>query len=160
MKSTEQEQNIGELLHDVEPEDLIRYGLIPEFVGRLPVVATLEELDEAALVSILKEPKNALTKQYKKLFDMEGVELEFREDALRAVARRAMKRKTGARGLRTILENVLLDTMYDLPSSVAAKKVVVDEAVVEGENKPYVIYESDEPPTVNIEQQARPTGSD
>ena len=160
VKTNEEEQNIGELLHDVEPEDLIRYGLIPEFVGRLPVVATLEELDEAALVSILQEPKNALTKQYKKLFDMEGVDLEFREDALRAVAQKAMKRKTGARGLRTILENVLLDTMYDLPSSSTAKKVVVDEAVVEGETKPYVIYESDEPPTVNIEQQPRPTGSD
>ena len=101
---------------DVEPEDLIKYGLIPEFVGRLPVVATLEELDEEALIEILTEPKNALTKQYQKLFDMEGVELEFREDALRAVARKAMQRKTGARGLRTILENVLLDTMYDLPS--------------------------------------------
>ena len=160
VKSQDVEQNIGELLHDVEPEDLIRYGLIPEFVGRLPVVATLEELDEAALVSILQEPKNALTKQYRKLFDMEGVELEFRDDALRAVARRAMKRKTGARGLRTILENVLLDTMYDLPSSTTAKKVVVDEAVVECETKPYVIYESDESPTVNIEQQARATGSD
>ncbi len=160
VKSQDVEQNIGELLHDVEPEDLIRYGLIPEFVGRLPVVATLEELDEAALVSILQEPKNALTKQYRKLFDMEGVELEFRDDALRAVAQRAMKRKTGARGLRTILENVLLDTMYDLPSSTTAKKVVVDEAVVEGETKPYVIYESDESPTVNIEQQARATGSD
>jgi len=160
VKTKDLEQKIGELLHDVEPEDLIRFGLIPEFVGRLPVVATLEELDEAALVSILREPKNALTKQYRKLFDMEGVELEFREDALKAVAQRAMKRKTGARGLRTILENVLLDTMYDLPSSKSAKKVVVDEAVVAGETKPYVIYESDEPPTVNIEQQARPTGSD
>ncbi|MEM7504651.1 MAG: ATP-dependent Clp protease ATP-binding subunit ClpX, partial [Pseudomonadota bacterium] len=158
VKTGEDEQKIGELLHDVEPEDLIRYGLIPEFVGRLPVVATLEELDEAALVSILLEPKNALTKQYKKLFDMEGVDLEFRDDALRAVAQRAMKRKTGARGLRTILENVLLDTMYDLPSSSSAKKVVVDEAVVSGETKPYVIYESDEPQTVNME--TRPTGSD
>jgi ATP-dependent Clp protease ATP-binding subunit ClpX len=160
VKSGEDEKNIGEVLHDVEPEDLIRYGLIPEFVGRLPVVATLEELDEEALVSILLEPKNALTKQYKKLFDMEGVDLEFRDDALRAVAQRAMKRKTGARGLRTILENVLLDTMYDLPSSTSAKKVVVDEAVVSGDTKPYVIYESDEPPTVSIEQQPRPTGSD
>ncbi len=158
VKTGEDEQKIGELLHDVEPEDLIRYGLIPEFVGRLPVVATLEELDEEALVSILLEPKNALTKQYKKLFDMEGVDLEFRDDALRAVAQRAMKRKTGARGLRTILENVLLDTMYDLPSSSSAKKVVVDEAVVSGETKPYVIYESDEPQTVNME--TRPTGSD
>ena len=143
----------------MEPEDLIRYGLIPEFVGRLPVVATLEELDEDALVSILIEPKNALTKQYRKLFDMEGVELEFRDDALRAVAKRAMKRKTGARGLRTILESVLLDTMYDLPSSTTAKKVVLDESVVTGETQPYIIHESDEPPTVNVEQQARPTGS-
>ncbi len=160
LKSGEKERNIGELLHEVEPEDLIRFGLIPEFVGRLPVVATLEELDEDALVSILLEPKNALTKQYRKLFDMEGVDLEFRDDALRAVAKRAMKRKTGARGLRTILESVLLDTMYDLPSSTTAKKVVLDEAVVTGETKPYIIYESEEPPTVTIEQQRRPTGSD
>ena len=105
-----------DLFQDVEPEDLIKYGLIPEFVGRLPVVATLDELDEAALISILTEPKNALTKQYRRLFDMEGAELEFRDEALRAVAKRAMQRKTGARGLRTILENVLLDTMYELPS--------------------------------------------
>jgi ATP-dependent Clp protease ATP-binding subunit ClpX len=160
VKTKEDERSIGELLHEVEPEDLIRYGLIPEFVGRLPVVATLVELDEDALVSILLEPKNALTKQYRKLFDMEGVDLEFRDDALRAVAKRAMKRKTGARGLRTILESVLLDTMYDLPSSASAKKVVLDEAVVDGETKPYIIYESDEPPTVNTEQLERPTGSD
>ena len=160
VKTGDEEQSVGELLLDVEPEDLIRYGLIPEFVGRLPVVATLEELDEDALVSILLEPKNALTKQYRKLFDMEGVDLVFRDDALRAVAKRAMKRKTGARGLRTILESVLLDTMYDLPSSTSAKKVVLDEAVVIGETKPYVIYESEELPTVNIEQQRRPTGSD
>src|SRR5262247_3754639 len=106
----------SDVFHDVEPEDLIKYGLIPEFVGRLPVVATLDELDEAALVSILLEPKNALSKQYRKLFDMEGVELEFRQDALKAVAKKAMQRKTGARGLRTILENVLLETMYELPS--------------------------------------------
>ena len=112
VKSPESDENLGELLRDVEPEDLIKYGLIPEFVGRLPVVATLEELDEEALVEILVEPKNALTKQYQKLFEMEGVELELREDALRAIANRAMLRKTGARGLRTILENVLLDTMY------------------------------------------------
>ncbi len=156
VKTGEQEQSVGELLQEVEPEDLIRYGLIPEFVGRLPVVATLEELDEDALVSILLEPKNALTKQYRKLFDMEGVELEFRDDALRAVAKRAMKRKTGARGLRTILESVLLDTMYDLPSSTNAKKVVLDEAVVFGETKPYVVYESEEPPATSIEQQRRP----
>jgi ATP-dependent Clp protease ATP-binding subunit ClpX len=145
-------QHINELLGDVEPEDLIKYGLIPEFVGRLPVVATLEELDEEALIEILTEPRNALTKQYAKLFDMEGVELEFREDALRAVARKAMQRKTGARGLRTILENVLLDTMYDLPSMTNATKVVVDDAVVTGETKPYVIYEADEPAAVGDER--------
>jgi ATP-dependent Clp protease ATP-binding subunit ClpX len=139
---------------------LIRYGLIPEFVGRLPVVATLEELDESALIQILLEPKNALTKQYRKLFDMEGVELEFREDALAAVAKRAMERKTGARGLRTILESVLLDTMYELPSAVDATKVVVDEAVVTGENKPYVIYESEEKPALEADEPPRPTGSD
>ena len=160
VKTSEQEQSIGELLNEVEPADLIRYGLIPEFVGRLPVVATLEELDEDALVSILLEPKNALTKQYRKLFDMEGVELEFRDDALRAVAKRAMKRKTGARGLRTILEGVLLDTMYDLPSSTTAKKVVLDEAVVIGETEPYIIHESEEAPDVDVEQQRRYTGSD
>jgi len=162
IKTQENEQSVGELLHHVEPEDLIRYGLIPEFVGRLPVVATLEELDEPALIQILLEPKNALTKQYRKLFEMEGVDLEFREDALKAVAKRAMERKTGARGLRTILENVLLETMYDLPSAVNAKKVVVDESVVIGETKPYVIYESDETSTVETErlQPPRPTGSD
>ena len=148
VKSADSVENIGELLKDVEPEDLIKYGLIPEFVGRLPVVATLEELDEPALVEILIEPKNALTKQYQRLFEMEGVELEFREDALRAVAQKAMQRKTGARGLRTILETVLLDTMYDLPSMEGATKVVVDDAVVTGETKPYVIYESEEPAAV------------
>ena len=160
VKTSEQEQSIGELLHEVEPQDLIRYGLIPEFVGRLPVVATLEELDEDALVQILLEPKNALTKQYRKLFDMEGVELEFRDDALRAIAKRAMKRKTGARGLRTILESVLLDTMYDLPSSTSARKVVLDEAVVVGETQPYIIHESEEPALVDIEPRRRSTGSD
>ena len=144
VKSPDGDDDLGELLQDVEPEDLVKYGLIPEFVGRLPVVATLEELDEDALVEILVEPKNALSRQYQKLFEMEGVKLEFRDDALRAVAQRAMLRKTGARGLRTILENVLLDTMYDLPSMKSAVKVVVDEAAVIGENKPYVIYQSKE----------------
>ncbi len=134
-------KNVGEVLHDVEPEDLIRFGLIPEFVGRLPVVATLEELDESALMRILTEPKNAITKQYQKLFEMEGCELEFREDALRSASRRAMDRKTGARGLRTILEHVLLDTMYDLPSMEHVSKVVIDESVINGENKPYIVYE-------------------
>jgi ATP-dependent Clp protease ATP-binding subunit ClpX len=114
----------------VEPEDLIKFGLIPEFVGRLPVVATLEELDEAALIKILTEPKNALVKQYKKLFEMEGVELEFRPDALPPSPSKALKRKTGARGLRTIVESVLLDTMYDLPSLENVSKVVVDESVI------------------------------
>jgi len=142
VKSSEDQRSLGELLADVEPEDLIRYGLIPEFVGRLPVVATLEELDEDALVQILTQPKNALTKQYAKLFEMDGVELEFREDALRAIARKAMERKTGARGLRTILEHTLLDVMYDLPSQEGVSKVVIDEAVIRGEAEPYLIYES------------------
>jgi len=139
-------QNIafGEVLKSIEPEDLIRYGLIPEFVGRLPVVATLEELSEDALVRILTEPKNALTKQYARLFDMENAEIEFRPNALSAVARKAMERKTGARGLRTILENVLLDTMYELPSTKGVSKVVVDEAVIKGDTEPYLIYEGNE----------------
>ena len=151
---------IGELLTDVEPEDLIRYGLIPEFVGRLPVVATLDELDEAALISILVEPKNALTKQYRRLFEMEGAELEFREDALRAIALRAMQRKTGARGLRTILENILLDTMYELPSLRNARKIVVDEAVVTGETRPYIIFETEETtPLRAVQEERRAAGS-
>ena len=152
VKSPDSNEHLGELLKEVEPEDLIKYGLIPEFVGRLPVVATLEELDEDALVEILVEPKNALTKQYQKLFDMEGVELELRDDALRAIANRAMARKTGARGLRTILETVLLDTMYDLPSMTNATKVVVDETVVTGETEPYIIYETEEPAAVGDER--------
>jgi ATP-dependent Clp protease ATP-binding subunit ClpX len=144
IKSKDEEPNIGEVLYDVEPQDLIKYGLIPEFVGRLPVVATLEELDESALVQILTEPKNALTKQYEKLFDMEGCEIEFREEALRAVARKAMQRKTGARGLRTIMEQILLDTMYDLPSMENVSKVVIDENVIAGEAKPYMIFDAPE----------------
>ncbi len=134
----------NEIMRQVEPEDLIKYGLIPEFVGRLPVLAMLEELDENALVSILTEPKNSLTKQYKKLFDMEGVDVEFREDALDTVAKKAMKRKTGARGLRSILENVLLDTMYELPSINGVSKVVIDSAAVNGEGKPLLIFENTE----------------
>ncbi len=144
VKSKDDEANLGEILYDVEPEDLIKYGLIPEFVGRLPVVATLEELDEDALVQILTEPKNALTKQYEKLFEMEGCEIEFRDDALRAVATKAMARKTGARGLRTILEQVLLDTMYDLPSMDNVRKVVIDESVILGNSKPYMIFDASE----------------
>ena len=136
--------NVGEILYDVEPEDLIKFGLIPEFVGRLPVVATLEELDEEALISILTEPKNALTKQYAKLFEMEGTEIEFREEALRAVARKAMQRKTGARGLRTIMEHVLLDIMYELPSMEHVQKVVIDERAIAGESEPYLVYDSEQ----------------
>jgi len=142
VKSSERKTEIGKVLADVEPEDLIKFGLIPEFVGRLPVVATLEELDEAALVTILTDPKNAITKQFKKLFEMEGVELEFRPDALVAIAKKAMKRKTGARGLRTIVESVLLDTMYELPSLENVSKVVVDESVIEHKSEPYLIYET------------------
>jgi ATP-dependent Clp protease ATP-binding subunit ClpX len=138
----EELKNIGQTLRKVEPEDLIRYGLIPEFVGRLPIVATLEELDSDALVTILTQPKNALTKQYDKLFDMEGVEVDFRQDALVAIAKKAMERKTGARGLRSILEEVLLQTMYDLPSSESVSKVVVDASVINGESEPMLMYEN------------------
>jgi len=134
-------KGISEVLAGVEPEDLIKYGLIPEFVGRLPVVATLHELDEEALVRILTEPKNAIVKQFVRLFELEGCELEFREEALQAIARKAMERKTGARGLRTILEHVLLDTMYELPDMEDVRKVMVDESVIQGEAKPYFIYE-------------------
>jgi ATP-dependent Clp protease ATP-binding subunit ClpX len=147
IRSKERKQNVGTLLANVEPEDLVKYGLIPEFVGRLPVVATLDELDEDALVKILTEPKNAITKQFKKMFDMENVEIEFRPDALNAIAKRAIKRKTGARGLRTILESVLLDTMYELPSLEHVSKVVVDEAVINGQAEPYLIYRG------NLQQQ-------
>lgn len=142
ISSKDDKKSISTILHQVEPEDLIKYGLIPEFVGRLPIVATLEELDQSALVSILTEPKNALTKQYHKLFEMEGVEIEFRESALKKVAEKAMERKTGARGLRSILEQVLLDTMYDLPSLEDVTKVVIDESVVTGDSEPLLIFES------------------
>ena len=133
------------VLHQVEPEDLISYGLIPEFVGRLPMIATLDELDENALIKILLEPKNAITKQYSKLFKMENTEIEFRDNALMAIAKKAKERKTGARGLRTILENVLLDTMYNLPSLPEVSKVVVDEAVIEGDTQPILIYDQNTP---------------
>jgi len=144
VKSKDKESLFGEIISKVEPEDLIKYGLIPEFVGRLPVVATLEELDEDALVKILTEPKNAITKQYQKMFEIEGCEIEFRPDSLNAVAVKAMQRKTGARGLRTILENTLLDIMYDLPAMENVSKIVVDAAVIEGNAQPYVIYEGGE----------------
>ena len=130
----------NDLLHSVQTEDLLKFGLIPEFIGRLPVIATLDELDESALVRILKEPKNALTKQYSKLFDMESVHLKFTEEALRAIARDAMKRKSGARGLRAIMENIMLDTMYDMPSQPNTKEVVITEDVVEKHEPPIVVY--------------------
>src|SRR5210317_965406 len=144
VKSKDKKDLFGEVIAKVEPEDLIKYGLIPEFVGRLPVVATLEELDENALVQILTEPKNAITKQYQKMFEIEGCEIEFRTDSLAAVARKAMERKTGARGLRTILENTLLDIMYDLPAMENVSKVVIDAAVIDGDAQPYILYEGGE----------------
>ncbi|VXC41704.1 MULTISPECIES: ATP-dependent Clp protease ATP-binding subunit ClpX [unclassified Pseudomonas] len=146
VRSKQEGKKIGESLREVEPDDLVKFGLIPEFVGRLPVIATLEELDEVALVQILTEPKNALTKQYAKLFEMEGVDLEFRSDALKSVAQKALERKTGARGLRSILEGILLDTMYEIPSQQDVSKVVIDESVIEGSSKPLLIYENSEPP--------------
>jgi ATP-dependent Clp protease ATP-binding subunit ClpX len=144
VRSKDNRRDIGLVLKEVEPEDLIKYGLIPEFVGRLPVVATLDELDEAALIQILTEPKNALLKQYQKMFAMEGVELEVRPEALRAVARKALARRTGARGLRSILEQALLDIMFDLPSVSNVRKVAIDEGTIVGDVKPLLIY-SDQP---------------
>ena len=144
VQSKQDQKNIGEILENVAPEDLTKYGLIPEFVGRLPVIATLKELDEDALVRILTEPKNAITKQYSKLFEMENCELEFRTEALFAVARKAMERKTGARGLRSILEQTLLDTMYDLPSQEGLSKVILDEDVIENDSKPLLMFEGNE----------------
>src|SRR5581483_5594286 len=140
IKSRADQRKVGDVLRSVEPEDLIKYGLIPEFVGRLPVIAILDELDEKALIQILTEPKNALVKQYQRLLKFEGVELEIREDALIAVARRAMERKTGARGLRSILERCLLDVMFDLPSLEGVKKVVVEASVITDGAKPLLIY--------------------
>ncbi|MGE8420992.1 ATP-dependent Clp protease ATP-binding subunit ClpX [Pseudomonas sp.] len=145
VRSKEEGKKVGESLREVEPDDLVKFGLIPEFVGRLPVLATLDELDEAALMQILTEPKNALTKQYAKLFEMEGVDLEFRSDALKSVARKALERKTGARGLRSILEGILLDTMYEIPSQKDVSKVVIDESVIDGSSQPLLIYENSEP---------------
>jgi ATP-dependent Clp protease ATP-binding subunit ClpX len=151
VRSMNNRQELNELLHDVEPEDLIKYGLIPEFVGRLPVVAVLDELDAGALVKILMEPKNALVKQYQKLLAMEGVELEFRDHALAAIAKRALERRTGARGLRSIIEHALLDIMFDLPSLANVQKVVVDEGAISGDAKPLLIY-SDQPKVASGQQ--------
>ena len=144
VSSKDNREEISQLLHDVEPEDLIRFGLIPEFIGRLPVIATLDELDDKALIRILTEPKNALVRQYQRLFSMEGVELEFRENALTAISRRALARKTGARGLRSIIEHSLLEIMFDLPSMQNVAKVVVDEGTITGDTPPILIY-SDQP---------------
>jgi ATP-dependent Clp protease ATP-binding subunit ClpX len=148
VRSQDREDKVGETLREVEPEDLVKYGLIPEFVGRLPMIATLDELDLDALVRIIREPKNSLTKQYSKLFEMEGVEIQFRDDALRAIARKAQERKTGARGLRSIMEAVLLDTMYKIPSLERVSKVIIDAAVIQGESEPLLMYE-------NIEQSSK-----
>ena len=144
VNSKDSQKSIGETLLDVEPSDLIGYGLIPEFIGRLPVVATLQELDREALVNILVQPKNALFKQYQALFAMENVDLDIRDDALAAIAEKAIERKTGARGLRSILETTLLDTMYKIPSEQDVIKVVVDASVINGENEPMLVYEKPE----------------
>jgi ATP-dependent Clp protease ATP-binding subunit ClpX len=148
VRSKDDESKVGETLRNVEPEDLVKYGLIPEFVGRLPMIATLDELDLDAMVRILREPKNSLTKQYAKLFDMEGVEIQFRDDALRAIAKKAKERKTGARGLRSIMETVLLDSMYKIPSMDKVSTVIIEAAVIEGESEPLLMYE-------NIEQKSK-----
>jgi ATP-dependent Clp protease ATP-binding subunit ClpX len=142
--SINQSGKSDELISQVQPEDLIKYGLIPEFVGRLPVTSTLKELDEEALVKILTQPKNALTKQFKRLFEMEGVELDIREEALHEIAKKAMERKTGARGLRSIIERILMETMYKVPSETNLQKVVMDASVIQGENEPLMVYEGTE----------------
>jgi len=142
VRSNDDIKSLGETFKSVEPEDLVKFGLIPEFVGRLPVTATLEELDKEALVRILKEPRNALVKQYKALFEMENVEIDFREDALNEVASQAKERKTGARGLRSIIENVLLDVMYEIPSDERISKVVVEKSTIRGDTPPILIYDN------------------
>ena len=136
----------ADLVKKVQPEDLVKYGLIPEFVGRLPVTATLEELDEESLIMILTEPKNSLMKQFKKLFSMENVDLEIRDDALLEIAKKAIERKSGARGLRSIMENILLDLMYDIPSDQNIEKVVLDSSSVSGESEPLVVYSQSDAP--------------
>jgi len=149
VRSKDTEKLPGDAFKSVEPEDLVKYGLIPEFVGRLPMIATLDELDLDALVRILKEPRNSLVKQYTKLFDMENVEIQFRDDALQAVAKKAKERKTGARGLRSIMESVLLDTMYRIPSMPDVSKVVIDAAVINGESDPLLMYENEQQPAAS-----------
>ncbi len=143
VKTKDQKVTLTEQFKRVEPEDLVKFGLIPEFVGRLPVIASLEELDEKALMQILTEPKNALIKQFQKMIELEGAQLQFRKDALTEIASLAIKRKTGARGLRSILEQTLLDTMYDLPSSTGVEKVVINKAVIKGTKKPILMYKKE-----------------
>lgn len=143
VRGKKEKQNFSETLKNLEPEDLIKFGLIPEFVGRLPAIATLDELDAATLIRILTEPKNALTKQYHKLLKMDGVDIEFRDDALIEVAEQAIKRKTGARGLRAVMESILLDIMYDVPSLDNVEKVIVDSTSIKGESKPLIIYKNE-----------------
>jgi ATP-dependent Clp protease ATP-binding subunit ClpX len=139
--SSPEDRRTGALFRETEPEDLVKFGLIPEFIGRLPIIATLEDLDEDALVQILTEPKNALARQYQRLFEMEGVELVFHPDALKAIARKAIERKTGARGLRSILEGMLLDTMFDLPGLKGVKEIVISPEVIDGKARPLYTYE-------------------
>jgi ATP-dependent Clp protease ATP-binding subunit ClpX len=153
VRSKDMDHKTGEILRDVEPEDLVKYGLIPEFVGRLPMIATLDELDLDALVRILKEPKNSLIKQYQKLFEMENVEIQFRDEALKAVAQKAKERKTGARGLRSIMESVLLETMYKIPSMEDVSKVIIDAAVIHGESEPLLVYENREQPSRSVAEE-------
>jgi ATP-dependent Clp protease ATP-binding subunit ClpX len=147
--SSPEDRRVGEVLRELEPEDLVKFGLIPEFIGRLPVLATLEDLDEDALIQILSEPKNALVKQYQRLFEMEDVELNFHEDALREIARRAITRKTGARGLRSIMEKILLDTMFELPELEGVREVVISDEVVRGSARPLYIYADRQDEKVN-----------
>ncbi len=142
VRSASEARQLGDTLREVEPEDLIKYGLIPEFVGRLPMIATLDELDLEALVRIIREPRNSLTRQYERLLEMDAVEIQFRDDALVAIAEKARERKTGARGLRSIMESVLLDTMYDIPSLENVSKVIIDAAVIRGESEPLLMYEN------------------
>lgn len=150
VRSIDTEAKVGETLRKVEPEDLVKYGLIPEFVGRLPMIATLDELGLDALIRILQEPKNSLTKQYAKLFEMEGVEIQFRADALESIAKKAQERKTGARGLRSIMEAVLLESMYKIPSLDKVSKVIIDSAVIEGVSEPLLMYENIEQPSKSV----------
>ncbi|MCY4016576.1 MAG: ATP-dependent Clp protease ATP-binding subunit ClpX [Gammaproteobacteria bacterium] len=149
VRSAAEKSQLGDTLREVEPEDLIKYGLIPEFVGRLPMIATLDELDLEALVRIIREPRNSLTRQYERLLEMDAVEIQFRDDALVAIAEKAQQRKTGARGLRSIMETVLLDTMYDIPSLENVSKVIIDAAVIRGESEPLLMYENIKQPSLS-----------